>query len=308
MCAPSKATDHIACIGLDGFEGSVDGCSAYGVVNDIEALPFRVARDVLRGRNRAVINANRADPLDDVLLFGRHSSEDFGAEALHELNGNMSHAPGSCVDEYLLPPAHMRLIDHSLPGSNRNQGKGRRFSHGERFGLQGKQVRIDEDVFSQGPLKPANTADHAIDLVATAKCGHLRTHSFGCPGHVQPQHGRQRLPGVSCTSGADLGVQRVDAGSVYPYQHLVSNGSRRRKVDNRKGPVWMFNSVSLHDHSMPLQLKIRPGNHPEFLMRLPLWFRANSNSRSVSSPGRSSITSCPQPTVRVCHPFALART
>src|SRR5215831_13426855 len=154
MRAPSKATDHMAGIGLDGLEGRVNGCSAHSVVNDIEALTVRVERDVLRRRKRAIINADRAEPLNDVRLFGRHSSEDFGAQALRELNGDMSHAPGTRMDKYLLPLAHMGLINQSLPGSNRDKGKGCGLSHSQRCGLQGKEVRIDDDVLRQSALKP----------------------------------------------------------------------------------------------------------------------------------------------------------
>src|SRR5215467_6950426 len=114
MCAPSKATDHMAGIGLDRFEGGVNGCSSHSVVNNIEALTIRVEPDVLRRRKRTIINADRAEPLNVVRLFGRHSSEDIGAEALRELNGDMPDAPGTPMDKYLLPLAHMGLINQSL--------------------------------------------------------------------------------------------------------------------------------------------------------------------------------------------------
>src|SRR5215469_12123265 len=120
MRAPSKATDHMAGIGLDGFEGGVNGCSAHSVINDIEALTFRVERDVLLCGKRMIINADGAEPPNNVLLFGRHSSEDIGAKALRELNCDMSHAPGARMDEHSLPLAHMRLFNQPLPGSNRD--------------------------------------------------------------------------------------------------------------------------------------------------------------------------------------------
>src|SRR5215813_2672053 len=145
MRAPSKATDYMAGIGPDGFEGCVNGCSAHSVINDIEALTFRMERDVLRRGKGTIINADGAKPPDNVRLFWRHSSEDVGAKALRELNCDMPHAPGP-MDEHSLPLAHMRLINQPLPGSNRNQGKRCGLSHGERFGLQGKQVRIGDYV------------------------------------------------------------------------------------------------------------------------------------------------------------------
>ena len=49
----------------------------------------------------------RTEPPNYVLFFGRHSSEDIGAKALRELNCDMSHAPGSRMDEHSLPLAHM---------------------------------------------------------------------------------------------------------------------------------------------------------------------------------------------------------
>src|SRR5215813_3240484 len=130
MRAPSKATDYMSGIGLDGFEGCVNGRSAHSVINDIEALIFRVERDVLRRGKRMIVNADGTEPPNNVFLFGRHSREDIGAKALRELNCDMSHAPGSRMDEHSLPLAHMRLINQPLPGGNRNEGKRCGLSHG----------------------------------------------------------------------------------------------------------------------------------------------------------------------------------
>src|SRR5689334_3577250 len=130
MHAPSKATDYMARIGTDGFEGCVNGCSAHSVINDIEALTLRVERDVLRRGKRMIVNADGSEPPNNVLLFGRHGSEDIGAKALRELNRDMSHAPGSRMDEHSLPFAHMRLINQPLPGCNRDKGKRCGLAHG----------------------------------------------------------------------------------------------------------------------------------------------------------------------------------
>src|SRR5215469_16530913 len=107
MRAPSKATDHMAGIGLDGFEGCVNGCSAHSVINDIEALTFRVERDVLRRGKRTIVNADGAESPNNVLLFGRHSGEDISAKALRELNCNVPDTPGSRMDKHSLPLADM---------------------------------------------------------------------------------------------------------------------------------------------------------------------------------------------------------
>src|SRR5262249_38424817 len=130
MRGPSKATDYMAGVGSDGFEGGVNGGSAHSVINDIEALTFRVERDVLRRGKRLIINADGAQPPDNVLLFGRHRSEDIGAKALRELDCDMSHAPGSRMDEHSVPLAHMRLINQPQPGCDRDKGKRCSLSHG----------------------------------------------------------------------------------------------------------------------------------------------------------------------------------
>jgi hypothetical protein len=64
---------------LDDGIGVGNGCSAHSVINDIEALTFRVERDVLRLGKRMIINAEAAEHPNNVLLFGPHSSEDIGA-------------------------------------------------------------------------------------------------------------------------------------------------------------------------------------------------------------------------------------
>src|SRR5262249_33453722 len=99
-------------------------------INDIEALTFRVERDVLRRGERTIINADRAEPPNNLLLFGRHSSEDIGAKALRELNCDMPDAPGSRMDEHSLPFTHVRVINQPLPGCNRDKGKRCGLSHG----------------------------------------------------------------------------------------------------------------------------------------------------------------------------------
>src|SRR5215813_14468277 len=111
MRAPSKATDYMAGIGSDGFEGGVNGCSAHSVINDIEALTFRVERDVLRRGKRMIVNADGAETLNNVLLFGRHSREDIGAKALRKLDCDISYAPSSRMNEHSLPRAYMCLIN-----------------------------------------------------------------------------------------------------------------------------------------------------------------------------------------------------
>src|SRR5215475_3576713 len=130
MRAPSKATDYVAGIRTDGFEGGVNSCSAHSVINDIEALTFRVEGDVFRRGKRMKINADGAEPPDNVFLFGRHSREDIGAKALRELNCDMPDAPDSRMNEHSLPLAYMCLINQPLPGSNRNKGKRCGLSHG----------------------------------------------------------------------------------------------------------------------------------------------------------------------------------
>src|SRR5262245_27251952 len=102
MRAPSKATDYMAGMLSDGFEGGVNGSSAHSVINHIEALTFRVERDVLRRGKRMIVNADGAEPSNNVLLFRGHSREDIGTKALRKLNCDMSYAPGSRMDEHSL--------------------------------------------------------------------------------------------------------------------------------------------------------------------------------------------------------------
>src|SRR5262249_25080584 len=47
---------------------------------------------------------------------------------------------------------------------------------------------------------------------------------------------------------------------MYSHQHLIPYGSRPRKVDNRKGPFRIFNSISLHDHSIPIS-PLKPSDY-----------------------------------------------
>ena len=74
--APSEAAQRMAGVALDGGEGNVEGGSADGVVNDIEALACGVFSAVLLDRGGAVVDWCRAVVLDDFLLVGGDGGED----------------------------------------------------------------------------------------------------------------------------------------------------------------------------------------------------------------------------------------
>jgi len=80
---------------------------------------------------------------------------------------------------------------------------------------------VGHDDLGQRTLEPTNAAHHAINLVAGAKGCYTRADLFHNACHIKTQHRGQRLVGISCLPGTDLGVQRIHATCMYAHQHLT---------------------------------------------------------------------------------------
>jgi hypothetical protein len=111
-------------------------------------------------------------------------------------------------------------------------------------------------------LRQGSPAYATAALITFNTCDSRLCFSYaGHPAILLRQCSEKQWSSLVSTSGGEganlplgmfpLGVQWVDSGSVYPHQHLVPYGRRKRKVGNGKGPFWIFNYISLHDHSIP---------------------------------------------------------
>ena len=89
------------------------------------------------------------------------------------------------------------------------------------FGFERQQIRIRQYIFSERSLQTADAANHAVDLVSRRNVEMPEPTSSTAAGHVKTQHRRQRLVGMICLTGADLGVQRIDTTGVHAHEDLT---------------------------------------------------------------------------------------
>lgn len=137
MGAPAEAADYVAGVALDGSERGVDGCAAYGVVDDVEALTAGILGYVLLGGEGAVVDGGRAEAFDDVLFFAGDGGEDFGAAGFGELDGDVSDAACAGVDQDFLAGVDLSAIDDAFPGGDGDEREGCGLAHREGFRLEG---------------------------------------------------------------------------------------------------------------------------------------------------------------------------
>ena len=83
---------------------------------------------------------------------------------------------------------------------------------------------VNRDVFGEGALLFAHSADHAKDLIAGNEGSDAGADGLHASRHVEAQDGREWLIGVTALSGADFGVERIDARGVDLYEHLARGG------------------------------------------------------------------------------------
>ena len=96
------------------------------------------------------------------------------------------------MDENFLSLFQTRSLDQRLPGSQANQGDGRRFFHGEGFGLDRHVIFFDRDELRECTDSPVSRT--RIDLVAGLESAHSRSDPDHDPGHVMAQNERQAIP------------------------------------------------------------------------------------------------------------------
>ncbi len=210
--APAKAAQGVAGVALDGSEAGVDGGSADGVVYDVEAFACRMFGEVLVNGGGPVVDGRGAEGFDDFLFVGGDGGEDFGSAGEGDLNGDVPYSSGSGVNQNGLAGVDASAIDKAFPGGDGAEREGCGLAHGEIPGLERQQVGVDGEVFGEGALMAAHTAGEAVDFIALVKRGNSGGGFDDGSGHVQAEDGGQRLLCVSCLTGADFGVERIEAG------------------------------------------------------------------------------------------------
>lgn len=70
--------------------------------------------------------------------------------------------------------------------------------------LEGEQARIHRRIFGERSLHAADTAGHAIDLIANLECLDIRPHRINHACHVDAKDGRQRMTCVFRAAAANF--------------------------------------------------------------------------------------------------------
>ncbi len=211
---PAEAAEDMACVDSYGEEGGVEGGAADGVVDDVEAGAGGVLLEILLDGGGAVVDGAGSKVNDGVTLFRGDGGEDFGSGGFCELDGDVPDAARSGVDEDGLAGVYFGAVDEAFPGGDGDKGKSRGFRHGEGLRLAGEEGGGDGDVFGERALVASHAADQAVDFVAGSEGGDAFSDGFDGASHVEAEDGGEGLPGMGGGAGADLGIERIDAGRV----------------------------------------------------------------------------------------------
>src|SRR5258708_13381647 len=123
MCSPAQGADDVA-EPAHRVEGGIERRAADGIVDDIKTLAAGMGRDILLGRCVVVVDRGRAKTLDNSLARGRARRKDLGAKRTRELNGDVTDAASTAMDQYFPPAMNLGAIDQSLPTGDENQRQG----------------------------------------------------------------------------------------------------------------------------------------------------------------------------------------
>ena len=182
-------------------------------------------------------------------LIRRDGGEDLCAQSLCELYGYVSDAAGAGVYQHLLAAVYLGAIDDAFPCGDGDERERSGFPHGERLRFEREQIGIRYDIFGERSLQAPDAADHAVDLIARTKRGDAGADFLDGARHVETQYCGQRLVGVACLPGTDLGIERIDAACVDTHEHLTSPWLRAGKIGFGEWPPGMLNDVSFQDGS-----------------------------------------------------------
>jgi hypothetical protein len=118
--APAEATDDVAGVELDGFEGSVEDGAAEGIVDDVKAEAHCVFGDV-GVDGRVAIDGRGPKCFDEGALVSGDGGENFCAVGESDLYGSVADTTGSGVDEDGLcgvsfyPSFDLSAVDEAFP-------------------------------------------------------------------------------------------------------------------------------------------------------------------------------------------------
>jgi hypothetical protein len=122
------------------------------------------------------------------------------------------------------------------------------------------------DVFGECALLFSDTADHAENFVAGSEGGDSGADGFHGACHVEAEDGGEWLVGVAALSGADLGVEWVDARGVNFHEHLMMRGSGCGEFYFDEGAIGSLDLESFHGLSVRSVMKKEVGQLREVLM------------------------------------------
>src|SRR5487761_1155195 len=242
----------MACVSLGRHEGSIECCTTYRVVYDVEAVACPMCCDVVFHGRRAIVDWCGAEILHDATLVRRNSGEDICSKSTSKLNHNITHSACSSMNKNTLTCVYLCSVDQTFPGSDRSQRKSGSLMHRQAVRLVGKQVCIHCDKFCERTLKTAYAAHHAIDLIARLESGDAVAYLFHRARHVESKDCGNRLLRMRRSSCTDFCVERIDAAGLNTNQHTIFAKCRARKIYPYKRTVRLFDYVCVHDRLLLL--------------------------------------------------------
>ena len=222
---------HHVAVGPHRRKGGRQQVATHRVKGNIYAL---AARPALQGANEILLaienRAIAAQPSHKIRLLGRADrGGHLRAPELGQLNRHMAHAPGSGMDQHLLPRRQPRPIAQGLPSRNQHQGSRRRFRKTQAIRLGSQATGIHRRPFRIVTRRAAQPAIAKINRLARLPARHLGADRLDDPRTIAPQH-MGRCLGVKRAARSQLGIDRVNAGRFELHQYLARRNLRLGQI------------------------------------------------------------------------------
>lgn len=226
MITPAQATDHMA-EPLHSEKCRIQACPAQRIVDDIETLSIRETPDILLDCFSLEIDRYCTNAAQVIGLVGTIDGSDLSAFRNRNLHHHMPNPTSAAKNQHLLAGLDGNAIHEPFPGSDEDERYRCGFTHVQAFGLVRKQARIDARKLRERALHAADASGHAEDFISGLETVHAIADRLDDACKIDPQDGRQRVPGMGGRSRLDFRVERIKPTRAYSDKHLTLAGVGR---------------------------------------------------------------------------------
>src|SRR5262249_31471515 len=236
-------------VAAHGLESGIEGHAPDGVVDKVKYHATGVVLDVVLDGLGAIFDERRSELLNVSALRLRIDRKDLCAKCLGDLDGYLSHAAATTMNQNFPTGGNGGAIDQAFPGGNEYERQRSGLTHGKVGWLERHQICIDGGEFRQRTLVAAYAAGHPIDLVTFAIARYAGTNCLDGTRHVQPEDRGRRMMGMRGRAVEDFGVEWIDAARGDPNQDLASAWLRTQNVSQAEWCAVVLKNCRFHGAS-----------------------------------------------------------